>query len=61
MWIRFLSQKDFLEKGMTTHSSVLAWETHGQRSLEGYSPWDCKEPDMTKQVLLASTQRGTVE
>ena len=21
---------------------------HGQRFLAGYSPWDCKEPDMTE-------------
>ena len=25
-----------------THSSILAWESHGQRSLLGYSPWDLK-------------------
>ena len=31
--------------GMPTHSSILAWEIHGQRSLEGYSPWGCKELD----------------
>ena len=24
---------------MVTHSSVLAWEFHGQRSLAGCSPW----------------------
>ena len=23
----------------TTHSSILAWESHAQRSLAGYSPW----------------------
>ena len=23
-------------------------EFHGQRSLEGYSPWSCKESDMTE-------------
>ena len=28
-----------LEKGMATHSSILAWRIHGQRSLAGYSPW----------------------
>ena len=28
-----------LEKGMATHSSILAGEFHGQRSLVGYSPW----------------------
>ena len=26
----------------------LSGESHGQRSLEGYSPWDCKELDMTE-------------
>ena len=25
-------------------------EAHGQRSLTGYSPWDCKESDMTEQL-----------
>ena len=34
-----LDQDDPLEKEMATHSSVLAWEIHGQRSLVGYSPW----------------------
>ena len=27
-----------LEKGMATHSSILAGESHGQRSLVGYGP-----------------------
>ena len=26
----------------------LPGESHGQRSLEGYSPWGCKESDMTE-------------
>ena len=25
-WVRYLSQEDALEKEMTTHSSILAWE-----------------------------------
>ena len=25
-------------------------ESHGQRSLAGYSPWGCKESDMTEQL-----------
>ena len=33
-----LGWEDTLEKEMATHSSILAWETHGQRSLMGYSP-----------------------
>jgi len=36
-----------LEEEMATHSSVLAGKSHGQRSLAGYSPWGCKESDMT--------------
>ena len=28
----------FLEEGMTTHTSILAWRIHGQRSLVSYSP-----------------------
>ena len=33
------------EKQMATHSSILAWRVQRQRSLAGYSPWGCKEPD----------------
>ena len=39
MWIRFLGQEGPLEKEMATHSNILAWEIHGQKSLVGYSPW----------------------
>ena len=28
----------------------LPGESHGQRSLEDYSPWGCKESDMTEQL-----------
>ena len=31
--------EDPLEKEMAIHSSILPGESHGQRSLEGYSPW----------------------
>ena len=41
-WVQSLDQEDPLEEGMATYSSILAWETHGQRSLAGYSPWDHK-------------------
>ena len=45
--VRFLGWEDFLEKAMANHSSILAWEIHGQRSLAGYSPWGRKELGMT--------------
>ena len=38
-WVQFLGREDPLEKGIATHSSILAWEFHGQRSPVGYSPW----------------------
>ena len=41
-WVQSLSQEDVLEKEMATQSSILAWKSHGQRSLAGYSPWDHK-------------------
>ena len=34
----------------STHSSILAWKFHGQRSLVGYSPKGHKESDMTEQL-----------
>ena len=41
--VQSLNGEDPLEKEMATHSSILAWRIHGQRSLAGYSPWGCKE------------------
>ena len=35
---------------MATHSSILAGEFHGQRSLVGHSPWGRKELDMQQLV-----------
>ena len=32
--------------------TTLAWRIHGQRSLAGYSPWGCKELDMTEQLTI---------
>ena len=46
-WVLSLGQEDPLEKEMATHSSILAWEIHGQRSLAGYSPWGLRESDTT--------------
>ena len=40
----------FLECGMATYSSNLAWNIHGWRSMIGYSPWGGKELDMTERL-----------
>ena len=31
-------------------SVLLPGKSHGQRSLAGYRPWDCREPDAAEQV-----------
>ena len=38
MQVRSLGQEDALEEEMAARSSILACESHGQRSLAGYSP-----------------------
>ena len=43
MRVQSLDQEDPLEEGMATHSSILAWRIHGQRS-----PWGHKESDTTE-------------
>ena len=49
-WVQSLGWEDPLEKGMTTPPVFLPGESHGQRSLAGYSPWSCKELDMIGQL-----------
>ena len=43
-WVRIPGQDDPLEKGMATHRGIvyLLGESHGQRSLAGYSSWVAK-------------------
>ena len=43
--VQSLGREDPLEVEMAT-TVFLPGESHGQRSLAGYSPWDCKELDM---------------
>ena len=47
--IRSLLLEDPLEESMANIPVFLPGESHGQRSLAGYSPWGCKESDMTEQ------------
>ena len=41
--VQSLGREDPLEKEIAAHSSTIAWKSHGQRSLVGYSPWSHKE------------------
>ena len=47
-WVPSLSWEDPLEKGMATHSCILAWRIPWTEELAGYSPWSHKELDMTE-------------
>ena len=44
-----LGWEDPLKNDLTVHSSILG-ESHGQRSLAGYSPWGRKESETTEQL-----------
>ena len=47
-WVRFLGQKDPLEKEIATHSSVLAWEIPWTEEPGELDPWGRKELDTTE-------------
>ena len=51
--VRSLGREDLLEKGIATHYRILPKESHGQRSLVGYSAWDHRESDMTEWLILS--------
>ena len=54
-WVRSVGWEDPVEKGMATYSSILTWRI--PRTEEpGYSPWGCKESDLTKQLRLSLYQ-----
>ena len=49
--VQSLGRDDPMENGMATHSSILAWRipwTEEPGRL--YSPWGCKESDMTEKL-----------
>ena len=46
--VQSLGQEDHLEKGMATHSSILAWRISWTEDPGSYSPWGLKELDMTE-------------
>ena len=48
MKFQSLSLKDSLEEEMATHSSILVRKISWAGSLAGYSPWGCKDSDMTE-------------
>ena len=58
--VQSLGWEEALEKGMATHSSILAWRIPWTEEI----PWDCKESDTTKRLthtacwLIVSSATG---
>ena len=45
---------------MATPPVFLPEESHGQRGQEGYSPWGCRESDMTERLSLFTFRASQV-
>ena len=48
-------REDPVEKGMATHSSILAWRIPWQRSLVGYRPWVAQSGTQLSNLTLFHT------
>ena len=49
-WVRSLGWEDSLEEIWEPTPVFFLEESHGQRSLAGYSPWGCTKSDTTEQL-----------
>ena len=56
MCVRSLGREDRLEQEMVTHSVFLPGKSHGQRSLEGYSPRGRKSQESKSWTLQSKSQ-----
>ena len=52
MRVHSLGQEDLLEKGMATHSSILAWDPMDRRAWQGIVHGVTKESDTTEHSLM---------
>ena len=55
MWetsVQSLGREDPLEKGMATHSSILAWRSPWTEEPGRLSPWNHKELDIGERLTL---------
>ena len=57
MWTKSLNWEDPLEEGIPV---LLPGESHGKRSLVGYSPWGCKELGTTKRVVSTRAHKAFI-
>ena len=52
-WVQFLGKEDSLEKGMATHSNILAWRILWTEEPGEHNPWNYKELAMTEWQTLS--------
>ena len=57
-WIQSLAWEDPLEKGMATHSSILAWRIPWTEKSGSLQPCGRKESDTTEWLSLHFLQNG---
>ena len=57
--LRSLGQEDPLEKGMSTHSSILAWRTPFTEDPAGLQSMGLQKLDMTEQLTHTHTHTYT--
>ena len=50
--VQSLGREDPLEKGMATHSSILAWRIPWMEEPGGLQYWGCKESNMTQRLIF---------
>ena len=53
-WVQSLGWEDPRRRKWQPTLVLLHGKSHGSRSLVGYSPWGCKELEMTEQLSIES-------
>ena len=52
-WVQSQGWEDPRRREWQPTPVSLPGESHGQRSLVGYSPWGCKDSDMTEPLYIS--------
>ena len=52
-WVQSLGQEDPLEKGMATHSNILAWRIPGTGEPHGLPSIKLKDPDTAERLTFS--------
>ena len=57
-WVRSLGWEDSLGEIWEPTPVFFLEESHGQRSLAGYSPWGCTKSDTTEQLNTTNDRKA---